>query len=68
MPIEDGLNAVVIGADAVVVFAGHDLCTSIQPAELVHLCGKDHPVIVDGWNIIDPDRFIAEGFVFRIGS
>lgn len=65
VPIEDDLDTVVSGADAVVVFAGHDLYTSIQPAELKRLSGQDHPVIVDGRNIIDPDRFIAEGFVYK---
>ena len=65
VPIDHDLDAVVSGADAVVVFAGHDLYKSIQPAELKHLCGEDHPVIVDGRNIIDPDLFIAEGFVYK---
>jgi len=27
--------------------------------------GKENPVIVDGRNVIEPDKFIAEGFVYK---
>lgn len=65
VPVERDLTTVVSGADAVVIFAGHDLYRTLQPAELKALCGHDHPVIVDGRNIIDPDSFITQGFVYK---
>lgn len=27
--------------------------------------GNDHPVIVDGRNVIEPDSFISAGFVYK---
>jgi UDP-N-acetyl-D-mannosaminuronic acid dehydrogenase len=29
------------------------------------LSGQEHPVIVDGRNVIDAGRFIDEGFVYK---
>jgi UDP-N-acetyl-D-mannosaminuronic acid dehydrogenase len=59
------LAAVVKGADAVVVFTGHNEYKVLKPADVKKLCGKDHPVIVDGRNVIDPDAVIAAGFVYK---
>ena len=53
------------GADAVVVFAGHRQYRSLDPAQVKELTGKKHPVIVDGRNLIDPDPWIAAGFVYK---
>jgi len=63
--IDRNLDRVLTGADAVAIFAGHGLYKSIQPAELKRLCGQIRPVIVDGRNVVNPDRFIAEGFVYK---
>jgi len=30
-----------------------------------NLSGKAHPVIIDGRNIIDPDSFINQGFIYK---
>lgn len=65
VPIEHDLEAVLEGSDAVVVFADHDLYRGLDPRRLRALSGHEHPVIVDGRNMIDPDAFIAEGFVYR---
>ena len=59
------LASVVRGADAVVVFTGHNEYMALNPAEVKKMCGKDHPVIVDGRNVIDPDAFISAGFVYK---
>ncbi|WP_148208271.1 nucleotide sugar dehydrogenase [Methanosphaerula palustris] len=64
-PVERDLTTVVSGADAVVIFAGHDRYSTLQPDEIKALCGQDHPVIVDGRNVIDPDPFITRGFVYK---
>ncbi len=52
-------------ADVIAVFAGHKEYKTLRPEAVKRLTGRDHPVIVDGRNIIDPDRFIAEGFVYK---
>ena len=53
------------GADAVVVFAGHRQYRSLDPRQAKVLTGKNHPVIVDGRNIIDPDAWIGAGFIYK---
>jgi UDP-N-acetyl-D-mannosaminuronic acid dehydrogenase len=59
------LDAVLRGADAVVIFAGHKEYRNFVPAEVKVLCGCGHPVIVDGRNVAVPDEWIAGGFVYR---
>ena len=59
------LQSVLKGADAVVVFTGHNEYRSFKPRDVKILCGKDHPVIVDGRNVIEPDAFIGAGFVYK---
>jgi UDP-N-acetyl-D-mannosaminuronic acid dehydrogenase len=51
--------------DAVVVFAGHRQYYSLEPRQLQELSGQIHPVIVDGRNVVEPDAFIAAGFVYK---
>jgi len=53
------------GADAVVIFAGHRQYRSLVPTRVKELTGKKHPVIVDGRNLINPDPWIAAGFVYK---
>ena len=53
------------GADAVVVFAGHRQYRSLDPRQVKALTRKEHPVIVDGRNIIDPDAWIGAGFIYK---
>ena len=52
-------------ADAVVIFAGHHQYRTLNPKVLRQLSGKKHPVIIDGRNMIDPDAYIREGFVYK---
>lgn len=59
------LDAVLSGADAVVIFAGHKEYLTFVPAEVKALCGCSHPVLVDGRNVAEPDLWIAEGFVYK---
>ena len=63
--ISDDLEEVVRGADAVVLFTGHSTYFDIRAQWLRGVCGKERPVIVDGRNVIDPDEFIEEGFVYK---
>ncbi len=56
---------VIGGADAVAIFTGHREYFSLDPAWLREATGHPHPVIVDGRNVIDPDAFIREGWVYK---
>jgi len=53
------------GADAIVIFAGHRQYRTLDPKVLKILSGRDHPAIIDGRNVVDPDAYIREGFVYR---
>jgi UDP-N-acetyl-D-mannosaminuronic acid dehydrogenase len=59
------LDAVLSGADAVVVFAGHKEYRGLLPARVKELSGSPHPAVVDGRNVVDPDAWIGAGFVYR---
>jgi UDP-N-acetyl-D-mannosaminuronic acid dehydrogenase len=59
------LDEVIVDADAIAVFTAHREYRSFDPVKIKKLMGKDHPVIVDGRNIIDPDAFIRQGFVYK---
>ncbi|MEN6397201.1 MAG: UDP binding domain-containing protein, partial [Methanoregula sp.] len=59
------LEDTIRGADAVVVFAGHHQYRSLDALQVKALTGKKHPVIVDGRNIIDPDSYIKNGFIYK---
>lgn len=63
--VEHDMESVIKNADAVVVFTGHTEYKTLIPLDVKNLCGKDHPVIVDGRNVIDPDAFIGAGFVYK---
>jgi len=63
--ISHELSSVVDSADAVTILTGHDEYSKLDARTLKHLMGKESPVIVDGRNVIEPDKFIAEGFVYK---
>ena len=65
VPIFTDIEESVRGADAIVIFAGHNQYRGLDPARIKALTGKKHPVIVDGRNMIDPDAFISLGFVYK---
>jgi UDP-N-acetyl-D-mannosaminuronic acid dehydrogenase len=65
VPLTDNLNAAMKNADAVVIFTGHDCYKKLDPETIRILSGKLHPVIIDGRNVIDADKFIQHGFVYR---
>jgi UDP-N-acetyl-D-mannosaminuronic acid dehydrogenase len=52
-------------AAAVVIFAGHKQYFDLDAEKIKKLSGFDHPVIIDGRNVIDPEAFIKEGFVYK---
>lgn len=72
-PYVSGYNGVKIsknlvdclkGASAVAILTGHSQYQALKPRKIKKLTGLQHPVIVDGKNVIDPDAFINEGFVY----
>ncbi|WP_048198117.1 nucleotide sugar dehydrogenase [Methanocella arvoryzae] len=65
VPILRSIEHTVEGADVVAIMTGHSQYKDLDPAVIRELTGKEHPVIVDGRNIIDPDQFIAQGFVYK---
>lgn len=63
--VSHDLDAALEGADVVTIFTGHHHYASLDPARVKELSGKEHPVIVDGRNAVDPDAFIRAGFVYK---
>jgi len=63
--IEKDLNAVLQDAGAVAIFTGHSAYRSLNPVTMRELTGKMRPVMVDGRNMVDPDRFIQAGWVYK---
>jgi len=65
VPILSSIGDAVKGADAIVIFAGHHQYQALDPKALKQLSGKKHPVIIDGRNLVDPDAYIREGFIYK---
>jgi UDP-N-acetyl-D-mannosaminuronic acid dehydrogenase len=63
--ISHELVDVLKGADVVAILTGHDEYFKLDAKVLKGFMGQKHPVIVDGRNIVDADRFIGEGFVYK---
>lgn len=63
--ISQDLESVLSGADAVIIFTGHRMYYQLDPHDVRKLSGSLHCVIIDGRNIIDPDVFIQDGFIYK---
>jgi UDP-N-acetyl-D-mannosaminuronic acid dehydrogenase len=63
--ISPDLRQVVTGADAIAILTAHHAYRSLVPGEMKAWSGQKRPVIVDGRNLVDPDAFIASGFVYK---
>jgi UDP-N-acetyl-D-mannosaminuronic acid dehydrogenase len=59
------LHAALAGADAVAIFTGHRSYRDLDPRDLRRACGTRRPVIIDGRNMVEPDRFIADGWIYQ---
>jgi len=59
------MEDVIKGADVVLIFTGHKEYFALTPEAINSLTGKEHTVIVDGRNVIEPDAFIDAGFVYK---
>ncbi|WP_424359205.1 nucleotide sugar dehydrogenase [Methanocella sp. MCL-LM] len=65
VPILRSIEDTVEGADIVAIMTGHSEYKALDSALIKELTGKEHPVIIDGRNIIDPDTYISHGFVYK---
>ena len=65
LEVSHDIAGTLAGADVVVVFTAHHHYTTLDPARVKELSGREHPVIVDGRNVVDPDAFIRAGFVYK---
>jgi len=57
-------DGAVRGADAIAIFTGHSCYRTLDPAAIHTLTGHARPVIIDGRNVIDPDLFIKNGWIY----
>lgn len=53
------------GADAIALFTGHSMYRNIDPQKVRMLSGRYMPVIIDGRNMVDPDIFIKDGWIYQ---
>lgn len=65
VPVLQNIESVLSGADAVAIMTGHSEYFRLEAPAIKHLTGKKNPVIIDGRNVVDPDEFISEGFVYK---
>lgn len=65
LKISQDLDECIKGSDAIVIFTGHRQYRDLNAVSIKKLSGKKHPVLIDGRNVINPDAFIREGFVYK---
>jgi UDP-N-acetyl-D-mannosaminuronic acid dehydrogenase len=63
--IDTNIDEVIRGADAIAIFTAHREYRDLNPVHVKSLMHRDHPIIIDGRNVIDADSFIKEGFVYK---
>ncbi len=63
--VNKDIEAVLKDADVIAILTGHSDYFDLTPEYIRSLSNKDHPVIIDGRNVIDPDQFINGGFVYK---
>jgi UDP-N-acetyl-D-mannosaminuronic acid dehydrogenase len=65
VPISKDLYATVKDADVIAIMTGHSAYADLDAGLLRSIMGKEHPIIVDGRNVVDADNFIGNGFVYK---
>ncbi|HUV83958.1 MAG TPA: nucleotide sugar dehydrogenase [archaeon] len=63
--ISHELDDVLENADVVSILTGHNEYFKLDASLTKELSGKEHPIIIDGRYVVDPDVFINEGFVYK---
>lgn len=64
-PIYKHLETALPYKDAIVIMTDHKEYCNLKPKECWDLMNGDHPIIIDGRNMVDADSFINAGFVYR---
>jgi UDP-N-acetyl-D-mannosaminuronic acid dehydrogenase len=63
--LDRDLDKVVREADSVSIMTAHSDYFKLDPFWMKELTGQKNPVIVDGRNVVEPDKFIDMGFVYK---
>ena len=70
-PYTDGMNTdfneTISNSDVLAIFTAHSQYKKLfeDPIKIKNIMNRDHPIIIDGRNIIDPDSFIKNGFIYK---
>jgi UDP-N-acetyl-D-mannosaminuronic acid dehydrogenase len=59
------LEEVVREADCISIMTAHHDYFKLDPIWMKKLTGQKNPIIVDGRNVVEPDKFIDAGFVYK---
>jgi len=59
------LEEVARGADCISIMTAHHDYLKLDPIWMKKLTGQKNPIIVDGRNVVEPDKFIDVGFVYK---
>lgn len=59
------IDEVVKGADCIAVMTAHSNYFDLDPAKMKKLTGQKNPIIIDGRNVVAPDKYIDLGFVYK---
>ena len=65
VPVSHDLREVISGADVIAILTSHSPYRALVPGDVRAWSGQERPVIVDGRNMVDPDAYIREGFVYK---
>jgi len=65
VPIVPFVEEALENADVIVIFTGHHHYRTLKAPVLKQLSGRKHPAIIDGRNLVDPDAYIREGFIYK---
>ncbi|TFH47236.1 MAG: nucleotide sugar dehydrogenase [ANME-2 cluster archaeon] len=63
--ISHELDDVLKNADVISILTGHNEYFKLDASYMKRLTGKEHPIIIDGRHVVDPDVFINEGFIYK---
>ena len=63
--ISSDLEEIAQGTDAYAIFTGHSVYHDLRSRMMKGWSGKQLPVIIDGRNVVNPDHFIGNGFIYK---
>ncbi|OPX72379.1 MAG: UDP-N-acetyl-D-mannosamine dehydrogenase [Methanoregulaceae archaeon PtaB.Bin108] len=63
--ISTDIEEVIRDSDIIAIFTSHKEYRMLDPVALKQGMGTAHPVIVDGRNVVNPDAFIQQGWIYQ---